>query len=1603
MRRVVVLGMMAKTPVPGVVWQTLHYLLGLRSLGLDPYYVEAHARTPSMLMERPTDDGSARAAAFIAAVLGRYGLSDRWAYQALHDDGRTLGMSERQLATLYREAELIINLHGGTEPRPEMCASGRLVYLETDPVQLQIELHDGRESTMQFLDAHCAHFTFAENLGTDACSLPVCDRFQFLPTRQPVVLDCWQGASELADPRFTTVGNWRQPWRNVRYQGEAYGWSKDVQWEKFLDLPARTGAAFELALSGHRPGDQQRLEQRGWRVRPALDLDVDSYRDYIASSFAEFTVAKEQNIRFATGWFSDRSATYLAAGRPVITQDTGFGHVLPTGEGLFAVSDIDQAAAAVEEIAADHRRHSRAAREIAHDHFAAERVLGELLEQCGVTTRRPTLTQPPQEPASGRPHRRHRLGPDSSVLALIPHFRCEEWLEDCLESMVRQTRPVDAIVVIDDASGEPPLSLVQRFPQVTLLHADRNVGPYRLVQQVIENTRYDAYLFQDADDWSAPNRLELLLRYAEETGAELIGTQEIRVFCDEPEVAPIRWPLDVHAQFDEKPTAFPLLHPTSLVSRDLVMELGGFASGLRFSGDAEFLRRARFVSRVVNIPHHAYYRRIRQGSLTTAPETGLQSPERKRVMEMLWERARTNAELVAAGSEPELEPCAVAPAVGLAHLAGPALDGSRAPAPVKQAIASRSGGPVFVIGADRSGVSALACALGQHDAVTELADGAWLGDLAAAVEDVRLAALASDGAGLGQQPLSAEEFAGRFGGPAGELAAGGAGRWVDGSWKNTFAVERLARLFPDARFVHLVRDVDSAVAVMVDPPLGSAGATGGTQVPARLRAKLDEPEAIDRWMSAGQACVEAEDALGADRVLRLSFDELVEAPERALRSCLDFLGEPYARECLRPLRGLRARKLHPGATVGSDGEDGPRQAARRLSASLLDSPQSVEAGRSRIRTVSRQATSEILAAHVPAGSMVAVVSRGDHELLNVAHCDAVHFPQDDAGNWLGFHPQDDDAAIRSLERIHARGARFLFIPGTSRWWLEYYGGLRQLLEQRHETVLDSEYGTLFELAADGASEPGDAPARASEQARGPRVVLVTDHFPKFSETFFAHEVSGLLERGWDVHVLCNRSNRDQWRYFPQLAGLLESGERIHVISDFEAQLAELRPDVVHFGYGTLALGRMHVRELLGCRVVVSLRGYDINYFGLEDPHCYDDVWDAADLLHLVSDDVWRRAQRRGCPADKQHRVITDAISVEQFAQVDRDHGAVGTAERPLRVVSVGRLHWKKGYEYGLAAVRQLLDWGADVRYRIVGDGPDREAIMFAIHDLGLEQHVELLGAQTASQVREALGWADVCLHAAVSEGFCVSVIEAQATGLPVVCSDADGLGENVEHRVSGLVVPRRDAAALASGLAELASRPQLRATMGAAARDRAQRRFDIAGQLDALESLYREAIAAAPGAGGEDALDGMERELSALEIRRQALAKEVRARHVARRTREDVSRLIPPSATVLVVSRGDERLVDLEQRVGWHFPQAEGGVYAGHHPADSRAAIDHLQELCARGADHLVIPATSAWWLEHYTELRDHLEQRHVELAADPDSCVIYRLRAEPADIGRAA
>jgi hypothetical protein len=378
---------MSKMPVAGVIWQTLHYLIGFQRLGYDVYYVEAHGIKPWWtFFEDQGDDGWTRASAFVDGVMRRFDLTGRWAIDTVHGHARCLGMTRSALLNLYREAELIINLHGGTEPLSELCESGRLIYLETDPVEIQIELHHGKPEAVAYLEPHKALFTFGENYGRPDCGLPVSDRFRFRPTRQPVVLDFWRSEGVPAEPAFTTIGNWRQPQRQVRFQGEVYHWSKHYEFLKFLELPRHTAQRFELALSKYGEDDKSMLESKGWRVRHALDLstDLDPYRDYISRSRGEFTVAKDQNIRLRSGWFSDRSATYLAAGRPVVTQETGFSNILPTGAGLFSFSTLEEAAEAIERINKDFTFHCRAAAALARDYFDSDRVLGDLLNDLGL-------------------------------------------------------------------------------------------------------------------------------------------------------------------------------------------------------------------------------------------------------------------------------------------------------------------------------------------------------------------------------------------------------------------------------------------------------------------------------------------------------------------------------------------------------------------------------------------------------------------------------------------------------------------------------------------------------------------------------------------------------------------------------------------------------------------------------------------------------------------------------------------------------------------------------------------------------------------------------------------------------------------------------------------------------------------------------------------------------------------------------------------------------------------------------------------------------------------------------------------------------------------
>lgn len=384
-KKIVMLGMMTRIPVAGAVWGTMQYLIGFQRLGYDVYYVEAHARTPTMLMEHNDDDGSVLAAEFIDRVMRRFDLGDKWAFHALHDDGRCFGMTEFQLKELYRSADLLINYHGGTVPLPEHNATGRLMYLETDPVELEIELYQNHPETISFMDCHSSFFTWGLNYGHVDCQVPLPVRFPFKPTCPVVVQDLWRPYNSSPALVFTTIGNWRQAGQ-VEYRGEIYTWSKHHEYLKILDLPARTSQQFELALSSYEDDDRRLLESHGWRIRHAMDFstDLDAYRQYITRSRGEFTVAKDQNVRLRSGWFSERSAQYLASGRPTITQETGFSNVLPTGRGLFGFSTMEDILRAIESINSNYEFHSRAAADVAREYFNYDVVLPRMLQEVGL-------------------------------------------------------------------------------------------------------------------------------------------------------------------------------------------------------------------------------------------------------------------------------------------------------------------------------------------------------------------------------------------------------------------------------------------------------------------------------------------------------------------------------------------------------------------------------------------------------------------------------------------------------------------------------------------------------------------------------------------------------------------------------------------------------------------------------------------------------------------------------------------------------------------------------------------------------------------------------------------------------------------------------------------------------------------------------------------------------------------------------------------------------------------------------------------------------------------------------------------------------------------
>jgi hypothetical protein len=395
--RIIVTGLIAQHPdLGGMTWHYIQYVAGLARLGHDVYYIEDSGEFPyDPQVKESLPEGVVGDCQYhvrqLAKAMDRFGLGERWAY--CHPPTlRWYGLSDRDRREVVRTTDLLLNVSGTLVHPEQYVGPRRRVYIDTDPVVTQAKLAAGRRGFSARVAAHDVHFSFGEHFSE---AVPSTD-YRWRPTRQPMLLSEWRSSAPSRQV-FSTVMSWTS-YEPLVHEGRSLG-QKDVEFEHFLDLPRHVAPArLEVALARTRhkkwesgPSDgwegespHERLVRAGWQVADAglVGSDLDRYREYIQASQAEWSVAKNAYVQGRPGWFSERSACYLASGRPVVVQDTGLAPVLPTGTGILTFSTLSQAAEAIREVRLDYDRHARAAREIAEACFDSDRVLTRLIEEA---------------------------------------------------------------------------------------------------------------------------------------------------------------------------------------------------------------------------------------------------------------------------------------------------------------------------------------------------------------------------------------------------------------------------------------------------------------------------------------------------------------------------------------------------------------------------------------------------------------------------------------------------------------------------------------------------------------------------------------------------------------------------------------------------------------------------------------------------------------------------------------------------------------------------------------------------------------------------------------------------------------------------------------------------------------------------------------------------------------------------------------------------------------------------------------------------------------------------------------------------------------------
>jgi len=697
---------------------------------------------------------------------------------------------------------------------------------------------------------------------------------------------------------------------------------------------------------------------------------------------------------------------------------------------------------------------------------------------------------------------------DAIVLGIVVHRGDDTYLEQSVASLMTQTRPLDGIVVAHLGPADPPVWIAERFPEVRVLAASGSASTAAVVEAIVSALPADGYLLQEATDWSAPSRLEQLLRTAAHAQAGIVGSDYVLVAPQVPDARTRTMPPDGNAAF-ENGTGGSVVEPcTMLVDRTLIERLGGFNTNLSIAAGNEFAARAAVLSRIVNVSRVLYFRRPHEATDWSSSSAKPSISERI-VFAALGERSRLHALSIARRQPPDVTMGTRRPRLNLLHLAGPSITeplvAERNPSASLElarpmhhtlevlqstdgddgATPERKKPPVFVVSASESLSRFIACALGQHPRLFTVEVSTWMTQLAQL--SARYVQNERDSAAAGSQTTpvpdafyaaaSAAVDALFVGGPYGSRGDDSRPdhtrcRWIGAIPADGATLSAAALLYPQAQFLHVARPVDDLVSAAL-----------------RIQDDGDVEDLYRSWLTATQAILDFGRMLGTGRLSTVHYDQLVARPGVVIGEWLDLLGEPSEGACaaflaqggeqavptapISDLTGvpaqLEARRLSL-AISGTTSETSRRARTDELAKVLIDG--TTEVNRRRRSTDIREddrnpyaSSHDLVRRSAPKHAVVCVVSKGDEMAVRIrGHALGWHFPQTADGSYVGYHPKDAREAIAHLEHLRDRGASLFLIPEVYMWWLNHYAELRLHLDRTYVRIRSGDgEGGLWDL------------------------------------------------------------------------------------------------------------------------------------------------------------------------------------------------------------------------------------------------------------------------------------------------------------------------------------------------------------------------------------------------------------------------------------------------------------------------------------------------------------------------------------------------------------